>query len=152
MRKPGVGAAYCGNKIPRSIQEVVRGDTGCISMRGERASELARKTILSAFSQRDHRLSFIVHRRSAFRWGVWLHRSCFVVHNKAKGVLSTYFLRYLLPDNVDRYLSELGEQSTRFISLILLCGIINRVADFSCYASIFNSWTISGFDYVETII
>lgn len=28
-------AVLRGNKIPRSIQEVVRGDTGCISMRGD---------------------------------------------------------------------------------------------------------------------
>jgi len=42
---------FWGNKIPRSIQEVVRGDTGCISMRGDGRTG-SRKTILSAFLQR----------------------------------------------------------------------------------------------------
>lgn len=41
-------------KIPRSIQEVVRGGTGCISMRGDERTS-SRKTILSAFDRKRER-------------------------------------------------------------------------------------------------
>lgn len=64
-------------KIPRSIQEVVRGGTGCISIRGDGWAS-SRKTILSAF-RTETIVSHSIHRRSAFQGGVWLHRLRFVI-------------------------------------------------------------------------
>jgi len=74
-------------KIPRSIQEVVRGGTGCISMRGEAGERVPVKQFFLRFAERPPSLVHI-HHRSALQRGVWLHRLRFVIHNKEK-TLST---------------------------------------------------------------
>lgn len=115
-RKSGVGAACCalGNENPTQHPGSGEGWYRMHFNEGRRERTSSRKTILSAFGKEKERerekettdLSFIVHRRSAFQRGVWLHRLRFVIRNKAKALLCTSFLRYLLQNMVYRFVNE----------------------------------------------